>query len=198
MTLLQEHIKRSGQADFGVQAFVTDVLARFPERPREKWGFRKEVKCLWQLQYASRTSTVLTILFLPLMILAGHAAAWTKKTSFVTYHYLEPSELRRLKLWRILKNLLLPLAIFGMGISGIVGVIALIGVCVEFNSPEPVPDPHSKPIPFSAVVLTLLVAWALFAGAIKVQRLLWKLGDPQDSDCFCDQRIQLSNLAITK
>jgi hypothetical protein len=197
MTLLQEHIKQGQNANFGVQDYVQDVVARFPEIPANEWGHRKEVRCLWLLQYASRTNTAFTILLLPLMILAGHAAARTTQVTFVTYHYLEPTELRKLKRQRTLKNLLLPLAMLGMGISGMFGVFALIGIYISIFPPTPLPGEDNKPIPLWTVLVMMLVAVVLFTAAVKAQRRLWKFGEPQDSDCFRDQRIQLRDVGIT-
>jgi lysylphosphatidylglycerol synthetase-like protein (DUF2156 family) len=198
MTLLQEHIKKGSDAYFGVQDYVADVVARFPQIPESEWGHRKEVKCLWQLRYASRTNTVFTILLLPLMMLAGHAAARLTEVSFVTYHYLSPSDLSRFKRHQTLKKYLLPLSIMGILGCGMITVIAFVMVVVSIYPPAPLPGEVNKPIPFYTVALVFLFALMLVTAAIKVQRRVWKLGEPQDSDCFRDQRIQLRSFAIAR
>jgi hypothetical protein len=198
MTLLQEHIKQGQNANFGVQDYVQDVVARFPEIPANEWGHRKEVRCLWLLKYASRTTTVVTILLLPLMMLAGHAAFWLTEVTFVTYHYLEPSDLRRFKRQQTLKKFLLPLSVMGVLICGMIAVITLGMVLVVIYPPAPLPGQNDQPIPLWTVVLAFLVAVLFAAVAIKAQRRVWKLGEPQDSNCFRDQRIQLRSFAIAR
>ena len=196
MTLLQDHIKRSTDVNFGVQDYVADVVARFQKIPTSEWGHRKEVRCFWQIRYASRTSTIVTIIFLPLMMLAGHAATRLTEVSFQTYHYLEPADLRRFKRAQALKKVLLPLSIMGILLCGMMAIIILVMVMVAIFPPAPLPGQDNKPISLWAVSLGFLIAVMFVAAAVKAQRRTWKLGEPHDSDCFNDQRIQLRSVAI--
>ena len=130
------------------------------------------------------------------MVLAGHAAARMTQATFRTYHYLEPTDIRRLKQRRFLKNLCLPFVLLGLGIASMAMVISVIGILVSFFPPPPQPGQTNEPIKLWTVALAFLATALLVAAAIKAQRRLWKLGEPQDSDCFRDQRIQLREIKI--
>jgi hypothetical protein len=191
MTLLQDYIKQNDSSDFGVQAYVADVSARYPKLMASEWGHRKEVTCRWTIEYASGTDVTTSLLMLPLALL-GHFFIRTSKMSFTTHHYLNPSEVRLLRRTRMIKHFLLPFAVLWLVLTGIA---LFMGLCCILVAIFPVDPLH--PVALWPVLLCDFVLGLLVATGLKAQRCLWKMGEPPGSDSFRDQRIRLTVVEIT-
>jgi hypothetical protein len=189
MNLLKDHIRSSGSTEEGVRAYVLDVSARYPHLDINSWGHRQQATCHWSIGYVTRADVATSLLMMPFWLI-GHVAARESKIEFITFHYLTYSDARRLRQTRIFKYLLLLFVIFAVVAVGIALVFGLVCfVVATFNI-----DPYPKPMRVGPVALAVLGLTALFLVTLKVQRRLWKMGQPPHTDAFGDQRINLKSV----
>ena len=191
MTELQNCMKKSPSADEGAQLFAGEAQARYARRDPATLGHDREVVCHWRVRYATRAATAFTVVFLPLMMLAGHMLVPMRQTNFVTYHYLGPAAYKRLKRLRASSALLNLLGVGGIMLAGFGLVISGFGVLVSIF--DPTPEPGQPPMKTWPVALAAAVFTLFFIAAVRFQRFLWKVGEPPGSTYFNDTRIRLES-----
>ena len=187
MSLLNDYTRRYPSSEQAVNAFVADMEAKYSRQPTLATALDRWLQCDWTIEYqkaGEKTGVALALLF----GLFGHLAFAVTKRKFSTFHHLTVKEASSLRTSMHLRKALQPFVTFGTVLIGF--LFFFFVVCTACFLP-------ASNAPVTATSLARLAglfiaALAIFLGAIKIQKVVGRMGRPPHTTEFTDQRIKLA------